>query len=444
MTLEDILSKVGEFEDAVLSFVDEDGYPFSIPAEFSVTASGKIRLTRPEALKQSLAGRRVNVIFNSITPLPGGGYTDRRYIVLWGEVAEEGDRLLFSPDRHYGWDEREVPFPQYCESSVPQARRYMKRLREEENKQVEPHLPAPWLILRATRLPFLVATWIPVLLGTAFAAFNGFFDLSLFILTVLGASLAHLGVNTANDFFDHRHGADMINVTPTPYSGGSRVIQYGLVSPNQMLGTSVTSVALAAIIGLYLAFTRGFAEILLLIAVGTFLIFFYTASPIRLVYHGLGELAVGFAFGPLIVMGTYFAQAQAFSLQAVLASLPVGILVAMILYVNEIPDIRWDREAGKKTLPVLLDKENILKGHTWSLAVTYGVVLLGVASGMMPPITMLMLAAVPYAVKVHRSVEETFGDPYAMMPTMASNIRLMILTGIQLTAAYVLATLFPL
>ncbi|MFQ5950883.1 MAG: 1,4-dihydroxy-2-naphthoate octaprenyltransferase [Candidatus Geothermarchaeales archaeon] len=400
-------------------------------------------MARPKALEQSLAGRKANVIFSHITPLPGGGYTERRYIVLWGEVAEEGEGLLFSPMRYYRWDEREVPFPQYCEISVPQARRYMKRLGEEENKQVEPHLPTPWLILRATRLPFLVATWIPVLLGTAFAAFSGFLDLNLFILTLLGASLAHLGVNTANDFFDYRQGADMVNVTPTPYSGGSRVIQYGLASPGQMLGTSVTSVTLAVIVGLYLAFTRGFAEILLLTALGTFIIVFYTASPIRLVYRGLGELAVGFAFGPLIVTGTYFVQAQAFSLQAVLASLPVGILVAMILYVNEIPDIRWDRKAGKKTLPVRLEREDILKGYTWSLVVTYGVVLLGVASGIMPPITVLMLVAVPYAVKVHRAVEETFGDPYAMMPTMSSNIKLMILTGILLTAAYVLAAVFP-
>ena len=443
MTLEDALSKVGEFEDAVLSFVDEDGYPFSMPVEFSVAASGKIHLTRPKALEQSLAGRKANVIFSHITPLPEGGYTERRYIVLWGEVAEEGEGLLFSPVRYYRWDEREIPFPQYCEISVPQTHRYMKRLREEEKKPVKPYLSMPWLILRATRLPFLVATWVPVLLGTAVAAFNGFLDLTLFILTMLGASLAHLGVNTANDYFDYSQGADMVNVTPTPYSGGSRVIVYGLVSPGQMLGTSVLSVVLAGTIGLYLAFTRGLLEILFLMAAGTFIIFFYTAPPIRLVYRGVGELGVGLAFGPLIVMGTYFVQTQAFTLEGFLASLPVGILVAMILYINEIPDIQWDAKAGKKTMPTRLNKEDTLRGYALSLAVTYGVVLLGVASGIMPPIAVLMLAAVPYALKVYRSVEKTFGNAYAMMPTMASSIKLMILTGILLAASYGLATLFP-
>src|SRR4029079_18643424 len=94
---------------------------------------------------------------------------------------------------------------------------------------VKPRLSFGWLALRTTRLPFLSATIVPVALGIAIAARNGSFALLTAVWTVIGASFVQLGLNVANDVFDTAQGADDANLTPTKFSGGSRVIQYGLV-----------------------------------------------------------------------------------------------------------------------------------------------------------------------------------------------------------------------
>src|SRR5690606_37403776 len=137
-------------------------------------------------------------------------------------------------ERAWGWDEQEVPFFEYSERSVGQSRRYFDALSAERGTPVKPRLALAPLVLRTPRLPFLSATVIPVVLGIAIAATHGSFELWSAILTVVGAAFVHLGLNVTNDVFDTVQGADDANVTPTRFSGGSRVLQYGLVSLRQM------------------------------------------------------------------------------------------------------------------------------------------------------------------------------------------------------------------
>jgi 1,4-dihydroxy-2-naphthoate polyprenyltransferase len=315
----------------------------------------------------------------------------------------------------------------------------MSRLPEEID--VQPRLSSAGLLVRATRLPFLTATLVSVFLGLAIAAHDAPFRWGLAILTAIAACAVHLGLNVANDVFDTLSGADAANPTPTAFSGGSRVIVDGLVSVPQMVALGAVCYAVGLGIGLYLAIERGFWPLFSIGAAGAFISIAYTAPPFRLVHRGLGEIAVALGFGPVMTLGAYSVEAQRLSWEAAYASAPVGILIALVLYVNEVPDRRGDALVGKRTLPVRLSREAIVGGYAGAAAVAFALIVLGAASGLMARPSIVAVAAAPLAVSVYRGLRAGYDDPYTLVPVMARNIQLHLATGLLLIAGYLVALL---
>jgi 1,4-dihydroxy-2-naphthoate octaprenyltransferase len=332
-----------------------------------------------------------------------------------------------------------MSFFEYSERGVPQAQRYMDRLSEETGRAVKPRLAPGWLFLRATRLPFLSATFVPVALGVAVAALHGDWHWWLAVLTLVAASCVHLALNVANDVFDTASGADARNVTPTQFSGGSRVILYGLLSLRQMVLLMLGLYAVGLGIGLFLAVTRGFWPLFWIGAAGLFISIFYTAPPLRLVHRGLGEIGVALGFGPIMTIGAYYVQAQRWSWEAIYASVPVAILIALVLYVNEVPDIPGDGAAGKRTLPVRLSKATVIAAYVAAVGLAFALIVFGSIFGVIPRPTILALAALPLAFAVEKGLREMYASPYALMPIMAKNIQLHLFTGLLLILGYVIA-----
>ncbi|MCS6788105.1 MAG: prenyltransferase, partial [Aigarchaeota archaeon] len=412
-----------EFEQVSVSFVDEDGYPVTVPAKVRIE-DGRVTVELPEGFKGlTFAGRKVNVTFNHITPIPGGGYTDRRYLMIRGTARPAPEGIEVDVEKSYRWDEKEVPFPEYVEVSSVRARRYLERLGLRLGLDFKPRIGAFWAFFRVVRLPFLIATAVPTAIGASVAYYNGFFDPLLLLLTFVGLAFIHLGLNVANDYFDTKLGADPANRRPTPFSGGSRAIIYGLISESESRTLFASFFAAGSAIGMYLAITRGPLVILGLMALGLFLAYFYTAPPIKLAYRGMGELAVGTGFGPVIVLGAYFVQTQKLTLDALLASIPIGILIMLILYVNEIPDAPFDKVAGKMHLVTRISKENALRLLAVFYAAAYASTALIPVLRLGPPTVLIALVTIPTAVRVYRMVSGTFGIQYAMIPAMALNIR---------------------
>jgi len=431
----------GRYTHAVIAFVDEEGYPLSVATAFRVDVDREavvLDVVAGDQVSPPL-GREVNVVFSHIRPQPGQGYDERRYVSLWGSLRRTNGQLELVPERVQHWDEQEMTFFEFSERGVPQAHRYMERLSVETGRPVRPRLSAGWLFLRASRLPFLSATFVPVALGVAVAALHGEWHWWPAVLTLIAASCVHLGLNIANDVFDTISGADAANVTPTQFSGGSRVVLYGLLSLRQLVLMMLGFYAVGVAIGLYLAVTRGFWPLFWIGAVGLFVSIFYTAPPFRLVYRGVGEYFVALGFGPIMTIGAYYVQARDWSWEAIYASLPVGILIALVLYVNEVPDRPGDSAAGKRTMPVRLSKEGVIAGYVGSVAAAFGLILFGSLFGVMPRPTILALAALPLAFTVRRGLLEAYEDPYALMPYMAKNIQLHLFTGLLLIAGYVIA-----
>jgi 1,4-dihydroxy-2-naphthoate octaprenyltransferase len=438
----DVLSEIGQFSHAVLSFVDAGGYPLSVATGFRADAErGTIDLDRPGLTESPREGDTVGVVFSSVRPYPGVGYDQRRYINIVGTVTEVDGSVHIHPTRVHGWDEERMSFFELCERSVPAGQRYMRRLSEERSEPVRAKLSAGWLFFLATRVPFLTATFVPVLLGAFVARANGYSAWWYALLALIGGMAIHLGLNVANDVFDSTSGADVANVNPTMYSGGSRMIQYGLVSLRAMKATSIACYAVGIAIGLLLVATRGWGLLWIGVA-GVFLSIFYTGPPLRLVHRGLGEICVALGFGPIMVLGSYFVVAKHLSWEAFYVSLPVGLLIMLVLYVNQVPDRPADEKAGKRTIVVRLGKEAIVRGYVLSVAAAALLIVIGALTGLTTPWTLISLPAFWFAFKVYKSLDSYYESPYELMEGMGQNILLHLSVGVLLIVGYVLAIIF--
>ena len=442
------LDKLATYPYLILTWVDATGYPMSVAVHARIDAHARTASVDVPAGFDIPYGSEVSLTGSHIHPQPGYGYDERRHVTVWGRMTAgpalpgTRHRITVAAERAWGWDEAEVPFFEYSERSVRQSRRYFDGLSAERGTPVKPRLSLGWLTLRATRLPFLSATIVPVVIGIFIAASHGFFDLVSAILTVVGASFVQVGLNVANDVFDTTQGADDANMTPTQYSGGSRVIQYGLVSLRRMATIATVSYLVGGAIGLLLLALRGSPALLGIGVLGFIISLGYTAPPLRMVYRGLGEVAVAVGFGPLMLVGAYVVQTRgAFSWEPFIASLPIALFVALILYVNEIPDRRGDARAGKRTLPVRYGRQAIVRGYDLAISAAYAIVVIGVVAGALPLPALVVLITLPLAKRVHAGLVPNYDNPYGMMAVMGVNIRLHLLAGALLLGAYAVVLL---
>ncbi len=433
------LDKLSTYPHQVATWVDDEGYPVSVAVTATIDVQAQTAVFSAPAGLQVPSDRDISLTGSHIHPQPGYGYDERRHVTVWGRATVVDGTISVDGHSAWGWDEAEVPFFEYSERSAPQSRKYFDALSAERGTPVKPRLSFGFLTLRTTRLPFLTATIIPVVLGILIAASDGAFSLVPALLTIIGASFVQLGLNVANDVFDTVQGADDANTTPTQFSGGSRVIQYGLVSLRQMATLATVFYTIAGVIGLVLLATNPSPALLVIGVVGFIVSIGYTAPPLKFVYRGLGEIAVALGFGPFMLLGAYVVQTGGvLSMQAFVASIPVALLVALILYVNEIPDRRGDAHAGKRTLPVRFSQVAVINGYRVAAAAAFVALVLGVVLGFLPVPTLLMLLTIPLALRVSRGLKPNYDNPYGLMAIMGANVQLHLRAGLLLLAAYVI------
>lgn len=215
--------------------------------------------------------------------------------------------------------------------------------------------------LRELRAPFFSASIVPVLVGTALAYSSAnVFHPVLFILAILGMVSLHAGANIANDYFDHTSGNDWLNKNVTPFSGGSQLIQQDLLSPKSVLIGAWIALSIGIMTGVIIFFLTKSLFILILGLTGLLGGYFYTASPVKLGYRGVGELVIGLLFGLLPVYGSYYLQTRTIDLVPLVPGILVAMLIFLIILVNEFPDAPADAAVNKKTLVVLIGEKPAL------------------------------------------------------------------------------------
>lgn len=293
--------------------------------------------------------------------------------------------------------------------------------------------PAPALIVAALRAPFTSASALPALMAAAWAWQRGQdFSWLRAVLAVAGAAVVHLAANVLNDYHDWDE-SDRINRFATPFSGGSRSRLEGLVARRTFLVLGI--VLLVAACGLaagLVALGRPWVPLIGLAgALGGII---YSARPLQLAGRGLGELVIFICFGPLITLGTGYAIEGVFALHYALVGLPMGFLVANILWINEFPDIEADGKAGKRTLVVRLGSSRARWGYVTLVAgFALSVAALWLAS-ILPVWSLACLLTLPLAVKAVRNLWPHHADPEKLLPSQAATIQMQAAAGLLLTA----------
>jgi 1,4-dihydroxy-2-naphthoate octaprenyltransferase len=262
-----------------------------------------------------------------------------------------------------------------------------------------------WLMAARPRtLPAAVA---PVLVGTALAATEGTFRPLTFVAAMLGAVFIQIGTNLSNDYSDARRGADAEDRL-----GPVRVTAGGLVPPRQVLVATYVAFGMAVLAGAYLIATAGW-ELLLVGAASILAGVLYTGGPRPYGYEGLGEVFVFLFFGVVAVTGSYFAQVERLTWEAFVLAVPVGLLAAAILVVNNVRDLETDRRAGKRTLAVRLGRPRARVLYT---GMVYGAFACApvpwlAGSDELSAWLLLPLPALPLAVPVVRTVRTRTDGP---------------------------------
>ena len=251
-----------------------------------------------------------------------------------------------------------------------------------------------WVVIM--RLPFLSATIMPILVGAAVAKFMGYaVDWSWLGLTLLGGSFLHIGTNTSNDYFDHLSGTDNINYNYSNkgLNGGSRGIQMGLISPEGVRNLTIGVFGLSVLVGIPLIQKAGM-PVLWLGLIGFLSGLFYTAPPFRFASRkGLGELLIGLNFGPLMVAGSTLIQTGQLVPEAFLAGIPLGFLIAAVVYINEFPDHDSDKATGKNTLIVVFGPEKARVGYVALVSGAFLSIVLLVLNGTFPSLILMTFLA---------------------------------------------------
>lgn len=289
--------------------------------------------------------------------------------------------------------------------------------------------------LLATRPAFLTIALAGCLLGFA-TALEGAFSWPLALLTLLLAVATQAGVNVFNDYYDHLNGTDAVNVDRLfPFTGGSRFIQNGVMSPRQMLAYALILFAGVIAGGLWLIEVRGIGLFWIGLA-GLLIGWAYSAPPLKLNSRGLGEICVAAGF-LLIVGGADFVQRGGVSATPWLVGLPYALLVTNILYVNQFPDRAADLQAGKRHWVARLEPGVAARGYWLILGLAIVAQVWLVLGDRLPAVTLVALLAVLPAVKAGRVLSAHAAEPLRLVPAVQMTIAAAHLQPVLLAAALV-------
>jgi 1,4-dihydroxy-2-naphthoate octaprenyltransferase len=290
--------------------------------------------------------------------------------------------------------------------------------------------------IQAFRLPFLTGSLVPVLQAGALAYLENTEHLLNLFLVLIGVGALHSAGNLINDYIDTPQ-SDRINPNPTPFSGGSRVILDGRLTARWVFGAAVICFSLAALIGLYLIL-NGRPYVALIGLLGLIAGLFYSVGPIQFMSHGLGEITIFFAFGPLITLGTYYVLTGLLDGPAFLLGFPLGFLITAIIWINEFPDYQADKEAGKRNLVVRMGLVPARWVYLLLMLLPYPFLVFLVWGLELPAWILLGWLTLPLALKGIAILWKEYNHPGKLIPAQALTIQTHMLLGLLMVTGLLL------
>jgi 1,4-dihydroxy-2-naphthoate octaprenyltransferase len=272
-------------------------------------------------------------------------------------------------------------------------------------------------------------TAVIVLAGLCAAFYShGVFNAPNAVLALIGALMTHASVNAFNNYFDYRSRIDE-RTMKTPFSGGVEVIVRGQMKPTAAFSVAAACLVGAAVIGVYFL-AQMFYLLIPLILYGAFIIVFYT--PILSRVHAVSETIAGSGFG-LMGLGTYATQAGIIDGSGLAVFVPVTILVALLLFLNEFPDAEVDKLAGRRHTVILIGKKRSSWLYAFFLGATYVSIIVSVLARAAPLAALIALVTTPLAYKAARITLRSYDKIPDLVPALGLNV-IVILSTISLLA----------
>lgn len=254
---------------------------------------------------------------------------------------------------------------------------------------------------RAMRPFAFTASATPAILGAvmSIAVNPGLkFEWLNFLLTVLGSMLVHAGTNLVNDYNDFKKGVDRKDTF-----GSSGLLVGGILKPGQIAKEAVICFMLASLIGAYFIMTARNPLIFIIICVLSLISgIFYTAMPISLKYHALGDIQVFLFMGPVITAGAYYVQTQEFSWIPLIYGITIGFYVDAILHSNNLRDIEFDSRAGISTMAIKLGEKGAIGMYLFLIFGGYLSIIIFVMFAHLHQVALLTFLSLPMAIKLGR------------------------------------------
>lgn len=303
------------------------------------------------------------------------------------------------------------------------------------------------LWLAEMRAPFLILAVLLVAIGLAFGwkyhppgtTFNPVYA----ALLLIGVVSSHISVNLFNEYSDNKTRIDH-NTPRTPFSGGSGVLSSGLLSSASVFKAAVITLVIALAIGIYFAVTVHWF-IFLLAGSGAFSILFYTPFLAKL---QLGELFSGLTLGTFVVLGSYvvmtaspgMALTELFPIDVLLMSIPPGILTALLLLINEFPDMEADKQGGRNHLVIWLGRKKAAYVYVSGMVATFGVIIGAALFNVVSPWFMLALTPIPFAYKASLGALRHGHDTPKLIPALGMNVLTVLSTDLFIAIAVLMET----
>ncbi len=286
---------------------------------------------------------------------------------------------------------------------------------------------------RVIRVRFLLASVIAVSVALALNwRQNSTIDPLDAILTFAGVMALHASVDLLNDFWDFKRGIDT-KTKRTKMSGGTGVLPEGLLKPSSVYRAGIGFLIIGSVIGAYFVVTDGII-IGVILGFAILSIYFYST---KIVDSGLGEFFVAVK-GSMIVIGTFFIQSGQITIESILAGIIVGLLSSLVLFITSFPDHDADKSKGRKTLVIMVGKQNAIKLFWIFPLVSYLAILIGVSVELFPIISLISFLSIPLMIKSGLGLKKNFDSVDELVPFMSSTLMFSRITGVLFVVSFLI------
>ncbi|GLV64707.1 1,4-dihydroxy-2-naphthoate octaprenyltransferase [Bacillus mycoides] len=300
----------------------------------------------------------------------------------------------------------------------------------------EKEISSAKLIWKMTRPHTLTATFSPVILGTVASLYVAEIDWLLFIAMMVACLALQIATNLFNEYYDFKRGLD----TADSVGIGGGIVRHGL-KPKNVLTVALLLYVVAAFIGIYICMNSSWWLVVIGL-IGMAVGYLYTGGPLPIAYTPFGELVSGLLMGTCFVLIAFFIQTNTITIESVLISVPIGILVGAINMSNNIRDIEEDIKGGRKTLVILLGREKAVVTLAVAFFIAYLWITVIVLMGYISPWALVMFLGLKKPISAIRSFQKGEKDPGYMRIAMKSTAMTNTIFGFLLSAGLLISYLF--